>query len=112
MIKIISNSKLSWFFDTITKLHGIIEQNNRTIKRQAETINHLIASAEQQEQIIRQQADEVYHLKTPPYMLAVEVDTEELISGIKRAIQKSVETVSDIDKTPLRDDQGRFLKRK
>lgn len=111
MFKIISNSKLSWFFDTITKLHGIIEQNNRLIKRQAETINHLIASAEQQEQIIRQQADEVHRLKTPPYMLTVEVDREELINGIKRAIQESVETVSDTDKTPNRDSKGMFAKK-
>lgn len=58
MIKIISNSKLSWFTDTITKLHGIIEQCNRIIKRQHETINHLTASIESQEQVIRDLSNE------------------------------------------------------
>ena len=111
MFKIITNRKLSWFTDTITKLHGIIERDDRTIKKQYEVISHLITSTEQQEQIIRKQAEEIYGLKNPPYVLTVAIDTEYLINNVKIMLQETMETISTIDKTPLRDEKGRFKKK-
>lgn len=113
MLKLISNHRLSWFSDTITKLHGIIEQNNRLIKRQAETINHLTASIESQEQVIRELLDENHLRKRYPFVLTMQADTEQIIKDIKDLIiATEPEASKEQNNTSLRDEKGRFKKRK
>ena len=119
MFKIITNRKLSWFTDTISKLHGIIEQCNRTIKRQHETINHLTASIESQELIIRYLTNENNLRKRYPFALTIEADTEQVIEDIQSLIKDiqglitatEPEASKEQDITSLRDEKGRFKKK-
>lgn len=112
MFKIISKRKLSWHTDTITKLHGIIEQLSNTANKQAETIKAYQLTINQQEQIIKRHVEENRRLKQPKIIGTIKVDANQAINEIKELIHKfKTEELIASANIRARDEKGRFKKK-
>ena len=99
-----SKKHIDRLHDSITELHTDKERLQRIVHKQSEAIHWMAVSVKQQEEIIREQANEIRLLKHNKSMSGFIIEVMKIDREIERMLSKKSAFV--------RDEKGRFKKRK